>query len=80
MSRIKAVSVKPLEDYKLLLEFSDGEKRIFDCSPYLNGDWFSELKDISKFETVHIAGLSVEWAGGQDLCPDCLYEQSVIVA
>ena len=60
----------------MLLEFSNGEKRIFDCSSYLSGDWFSELKDKTKFNTVHIAGLSVELAGG---CPDCLYEQSVPV-
>ncbi len=28
---------------------------------------------------MHVAGLSVAWCGGQDICPDDLYENSVPV-
>jgi len=58
--------------------FSNGEKRIFDCKPYLNGDWFEELLEQRKFASVRIAGNTIEWAGGKDICPDCLYDISII--
>lgn len=50
---------------------------MFDVKPYIKGDWFGELKDQKVFDAVRIAGLSVEWPDGQDICPDCLYEQSI---
>ena len=74
MNRIKPEKVKPLDNYILEIEYSNGEIRKFDCTPYLNGDWFSELNDIKKFKSVRIVGNTVEWASGQDLCPDCLYD------
>lgn len=76
----KAVHVNPLSDYMLEVKFENGERRLFDVKPYLTGNWFSQLKDPHQFKTVHIAGLSLEWAGGQDICPDCLYEQSTPIA
>ncbi len=50
---------------------------MFDVKPYLHGEWFSQLKDVSVFNTVHVAGLSIKWDGGQDICPDRLYYDSV---
>ncbi len=79
MNRMKPISVKPLENYRLEIEFSNGEKRIFDCKPYLNGDWFEELLEQKKFASVRIAGHTIAWASGQDICPDCLYDNSVLV-
>lgn len=73
----KAVKVKPLEKYCLLVEFSNGEHRIYNAKPLIRGDWFGQLNDVNKFNTVHIAGLSVEWEDGQDICPDDLYYNSV---
>ena len=33
--RPRAIDVKPLQDYKLLITFSNNEKKIFDVTPYL---------------------------------------------
>ncbi|MCC8101703.1 MAG: DUF2442 domain-containing protein [Clostridiales bacterium] len=77
--RPKAVSVQPLENYNLLVLFDNGEKRIYDAKPLIKGEWFGKLKDLKLFNTVHVAGLSIEWAGGQDVCPDDLYYSSVPV-
>jgi hypothetical protein len=76
MDKIKPINVVPLENYQLEIEFSNGEKRKFNCLPYLNGDWFSELLDMGKFSSVRIAGNTIEWSSGQDICPDCLYDNS----
>ena len=73
----KAVEVKPLPDYQLLVGFDNGEKRIFDVKPYLRGEWFSELLDPEVFNAVRVEGLSVAWPDGQDIAPDCLYVNAV---
>ncbi len=74
-----AINVKPLRDYKLFVTFDNGEEKIYDVSPLIRGDWFGQLGDINIFNTVHIAGLSVEWEDGQDICPDDLYYNSIPV-
>ena len=78
MIRPKAIEVQPLEGYKLFLQFDNGEKRVYDANPLIKGEWYGRLRDVKLFNTVHIAGLSVEWAEGQDVCPDDLYYSSIL--
>lgn len=74
--RPKAIDVKPLNNYELLIKFDNEEERVFDVKPYLNHKVFADLKKIELFNTVKIAGLSIEWANGADICPDELYNKS----
>ena len=73
MLRPKPIEVAHLDNYKLSLVFDNGEHKIFDVKPLINGEWFGELQDISIFKTVIIAGNTVEWINGQNICPDDLY-------
>ena len=77
--RPKAVKVEPQENYTLLVTFDNGELRLYDTTPLIKGEWFGQLRDPAFFKTVHVAGLSVEWADGQDVCPDDLYYSSTPV-
>ncbi len=70
-------NVEAIEEYRLLLTFENNEKRIFDVTPYLNIGIFSELKDLSLFNTVTVKFDTVEWANQADLDPEMLYEKSV---
>jgi hypothetical protein len=72
---LAVLDVRPLKDYKLLLTFENNEKRIFDVSPYLNLGKFSELKDLSLFNTVKVKFDSIEWNNHLDLDPEFLYEK-----
>lgn len=74
--RPKAIDVKPLNNYILEIIFENGEKKQFDVKPYLKFKPFEELKDETKFKKVKIAGLSIEWENGADICPDELYNNS----
>ncbi len=74
MRQPKITEVKALKEYNLLLQYDNGEKRIFDVKPYISGSWYGQLKDPAVFHTVHIKGQSVEWAEGQDIAPPELYE------
>lgn len=73
---IKPVSVKPLEDYTLLVEFSTGEKKLFDVKPYLSMPYYAPLKDISQFKQAFVNGITVEWRNGSDIAPHELYDDS----
>ena len=72
-----AVKVKPLEGYRLFVTFDNGEEKIYDANPLIRGGWFGQLGNMDVFKTVHIAGISVEWEDGQDICPDDLYFNSI---
>lgn len=69
--------VRPISDYNLIVHYVTGEKKIFDVKPYIKGNWFGKLSDISVFNSVHPCGNTVEWADGQDIAPHELYELSV---
>ncbi len=79
MLRPKAMQVQVQEDYLLLITFSNNEQRIFDVKPYFNFKPFEELKNPVLFSTVKPANLSIEWLHGQDICPDELYYNSILV-
>lgn len=77
MLRPTAKEVFPLDDFMLRILFDNGEVKIFDVKPYIRGNWYSELFDPAYFHSVFANGYTVEWANGQDLCPDELYHNSI---
>jgi Protein of unknown function (DUF2442) len=74
---LSIVEVRPQPDYKLLLTFENGEKKIFEMEKYLDWGVFQELKNIQIFESVHIAMDSIEWSNGIDIDPEELYIDSL---
>ena len=77
MMRPMAVLVEPVENYQLMVEFDNGEKKKFDVKPYIQGSFYGQLSDPAYFKSVKTNGFSVEWENGQDLCPDELYYNSI---
>lgn len=73
----KAIDVKTLANYELEVIFDNKEKRKFDVKPYFKFKQFEELKNIKLFQTVKVAGLSIEWQNGADICPNELYNNSI---
>ena len=69
--------VYPTDDYKLELIFTNGERRLYDCSGLLNFGVFNELKDVGYFKQVKVSDGTVVWPHEQDICPDTLYLDSV---
>jgi len=72
-------NVLALDDYKLLITFENNEKKVFDVSPYLEIGKFSELKEHTMFQSVHVSFDSIEWANKLDLDPELLYSKGVEV-
>ena len=76
MLRPTVIQVEPLPRYRLLLAFDNGERKMFDVTPLIQGEWYGKLKDMSYFNRVEADGFTVVWPDGQDLCPDDLYYNS----
>ncbi len=73
--RVEEVSV--LRNYKFSIVFSNGERKIFDCSGLLEFGVFKELRDYSYFRLAKASGGTVAWPHEQDICPDTLYLDSI---
>ena len=76
---LSVVSVKALQDFKLLLRFENAEERIFDLRPYLTMGRFIELQDPAMFNSVRISLDTISWSNQLDLDPEFLYDTSVPV-
>ena len=77
MLRPTAVKVVPLSDHRVAVTFDNGQEKVFDVKPYIKGSWYGALMDEAFFKSVRVNGFSIEWADGQDICPDELWENSV---
>lgn len=73
--RVKLVTAS--SDYKLRIEFTNGERGTYDCSPILDFGVFSELKDKNYFRKAKVLDGTVVWPNEQDICPDTLYIDSI---
>jgi len=69
----RVIKVTANDNYLLLIEFKNGEKKIYDMNPLLNFGVFKELKDLSYFKQVRPFMGTISWPHGQDICPDTLY-------
>jgi hypothetical protein len=75
MKRI--VEVKPLQDFKVWLKFSDGVEGTVDLSDVAGKGVFGAWNDPEIFNAVFInpENHTISWPGGIDLCPDTLYAE-----
>ncbi len=66
-------TVIPLNDFTLVITFSNGESGILDMKPYLDFGIFNRIKDYKSFEKVTVSFDTIEWESGADLDPEFVY-------
>ena len=72
---LKVYGVRPMENYKLWIRFSDGTDKIFDFSALLEKSAYAPLKDKNVFSGVYIDYGVLVWNDGDiDIAPEYLYE------
>lgn len=74
---LDVVHVETRKDFTLLLEFENGERRVYDMKPWLHKKVFVPLQDPARFAQAFIDYGTVVWPGEVDICPITLYEDSV---
>ena len=77
MNKVTAVTAN--EDFSIDLRFNDGSVKRFDVKPYLDRGVFKELKDLDYFRQVTVAFGTVQWPHQQDIAPETLYIDGVVI-
>ena len=77
LDMIRIVDVDYIENYTLLLTFSNGERRVVDCLPLLKTKMHEPLKNMDNFIQFGLTHWTLQWYNGVDFAPDYLYEHSV---
>jgi hypothetical protein len=75
MNRVIAVAAN--DNFSLDLKFNDGAVKRFDARPYLDHEFFRELKDPEYFKQVTLVFGTVQWPHEQDISPETLYLEGV---
>ena len=74
------LTVEARPDYTLLLEFENGEHRIFDMKPYLVRKPFQSLNALPLFLQARVELGTVVWPGNLDIAPETLLARSIPAA
>ena len=70
---IRVHSVQVVDETHLMIDFDNGEKKLFDVSPCMEKGIFKEFKDYGYFKQVRVSSGTIVWPNEQDFCPDTLY-------
>jgi len=68
-----------IKDYKILVTFDNGVKKVVDMEEHLWGEMFEPLKDKNLFKQFRVNKdiHTIVWPNGADFSPDSLYEIGV---
>jgi len=71
---IRVKTVKPLQQFRADVLFTDGSRREIDLEPYLQGPIFEKIRsDTEFFREMRVDGGTIAWPNGADIDPDVLY-------
>lgn len=73
---LDVVAVTVLPPHTLVLEFENGERRLFDMTALLNERPFRRLRDSPLFFLARVENGTVAWPGNIDIAPETLYDGS----
>ena len=74
LSYAKTISAKPLSDYKVAVEFNNGQSGIFDCKYLLDYEMSTSLADYNLFSQVQAKHGTLCWPNDIDVAPETVWE------
>ena len=69
---VTVVEALYVSGHRLRLRFNDRTEKTVDFSPWLQGEVFRPLRDVSVFKKFFVAGGTVCWPNGADIAPETL--------
>jgi hypothetical protein len=78
----KIASVKPLDGLRLLVGFSNGVQKLYDCAPLMNRPQFGLLAEPGFFRNVRVdaGGYGISWTDDLDLSEYELWTNGQVIA
>ncbi len=73
---LDVVKVEARKGNILVLDFENGERRLFDMTPYLSRKPFQRLAELPLFLRARVENGTVVWPGNLDIAPETLYLRS----
>lgn len=73
---IDIVRVVPHPNFTLELEYTNGERRVFDATPLLSIKPWTHLSNWATFRLARVEYGTVTWPGDLDIAPETLYDRS----
>jgi hypothetical protein len=67
-----------LNEYRIMITFNNGVKKIVDLKNELTGSVFEPLRQLDFFRDFRVRYNTLEWANGADYAPEYLYEIGVL--
>lgn len=74
---IDVISIRTLPEFKIDLEYKNGERRRFDMQPLLSMKPWNRISSPALFRRARVDYGTVVWPGGIDIAPETLYDDSV---
>ena len=68
------ITAKPLDGYKVDVEFDTGERGVFDCARYLDKPYWKRLNDRDFFRQVFVSYGTLVWPDDIDIGPEDVWE------
>lgn len=75
--RIK--NIKLNDDYSIEIIYINGEKKLYNMERNLQYDFYKNCKNIEYFKLGKSVETTVEWPKGEDIDPNELYENSIVI-
>ena len=75
--RIK--SVKALDNFGLEIIYVTNEKKLYDMKKNLSMTCYKNLNNIAHFKLVKSVETTLEWPDGEDIDPNDLYNNSILI-
>lgn len=72
------VSVKPMPNFQVDLQYKNGERRLFDVRPLLAIKPWNRIAKPEIFSLVKVEYGTVVWPGEIDIAPETLYDESIL--
>ena len=69
-------SIIPKDNYILHITDENNQSGLFDVTPYLNSEVFSQLKEQDNFKRIYNGKYYIEWDCGADLSADTIEAKS----
>lgn len=68
------IELKPLENYRIWVKYSDGVEGVADLSEFAGDGVFAIWNDYREFQKAHIGPSGeIAWNDQVDMCPDAIY-------